>query len=127
MLGALLLNRIPAYKMYTNMPGYDLVATNPENRRSARIQVKSRWASGTSGFPIKNFDCEFVVFARLNRGNKSKTRAPSPPEFFVFPTAKLKNLHRTDGWQKIRLNDLKDWQSYEDRWDLIRDYLAGTR
>ncbi len=30
-LGQFLINRIVAYKTYTNMPGYDLVATNPEN------------------------------------------------------------------------------------------------
>lgn len=125
-LGALLLERIPAYKTYTNMPGYDLVATNPENQRSARIQVKSRWASGTSGFPIKNFNCEFVVFARLNRGNKIGTKTPTAPEFFVFPVAKLQSLHRSDGWQKVRLNDLEGWQSYRDRWDLIRTFLAAS-
>ena len=126
-LGALLLERIPTYKTYTNMPGYDLVATNPENKRSARIQVKSRWASGTSGFPIKNFDCEFVVFARLNRGNKSGTKPPSAPEFFVFPSSELAGLHRSDGWKKIRLNDLEDWKSYKDRWDLVRDFLERAR
>jgi hypothetical protein len=123
-LGTLLLERIPAYKTYTNMAGYDLVATNPEKERSARIQVKSRWASGTSGFPIKNFDCEFVVFARLNRGNKKGTKSASAPEFFVFPVGKLKGLHRSDGWKKIRLNDLPEWRTYEGRWDLVRDYLS---
>jgi hypothetical protein len=45
-LGQLLLNRIPRYKAYTRMPSYDLVATNPERNRVARIQVKSRWATG---------------------------------------------------------------------------------
>ena len=52
-LGQLLINRIVAYKTYTNMPGYDLVATNPENNSSAKIQVKSRWATKAHGFPIK--------------------------------------------------------------------------
>jgi len=50
-LGHLLMNRIPAYKAYTNMPGYDLVATNPERNTCARVQVKSRWETGSSGFP----------------------------------------------------------------------------
>jgi len=42
-LGQLLIHRIAAYKTYTNMPGYDLVATHPEKNTSAKIQVKSRW------------------------------------------------------------------------------------
>ena len=30
----LLINGIPTYKTYSNMPGYDLVATNPEKNTS---------------------------------------------------------------------------------------------
>ena len=40
--GQLLPHKIPTYKTYTNMPGYDLVSTNPGCNTSARIQVKSR-------------------------------------------------------------------------------------
>ena len=36
-LGQLLLHKIASYKTYTNMPGYDLVATNPESNKSAII------------------------------------------------------------------------------------------
>lgn len=122
-LGALLLERIPTYKTYTNMPGYDLVATNPERNRSCRIQVKSRWSSYTSAFPIKNFDCDFVVFARLNRGNKAGTARVSDPEFYVFPVSLIEKLPRTDGWGKVSLNRIPEWQTYESRWDLIRDHL----
>jgi hypothetical protein len=53
-LGQLLVARIPTYKTYTNMPGYDLVATNPDTNRAARIQVKSRWRTGAPvSFPVK--------------------------------------------------------------------------
>ena len=52
-LGNLLLNRISAFKAYVDFPGYDLIATNPETHRSARIQVKSRWQSDWNGFIIK--------------------------------------------------------------------------
>ena len=84
-LGQLLIHKIAAYKTYTNMPGYDLVATNPENNTSTKIQVKSRWATKSNGFPIKNFECDFVVVALLNRGSKDGKKEVLPPEFFVLP------------------------------------------
>ena len=67
-LGRLLLEKISAFKTYTNFPEYDLIATNAEKNISARIQVKSRYQTNWDGFIIKNFDCEFVVFVALNRG-----------------------------------------------------------
>ena len=82
-LGQLLIHRIPAYKTYTNMPGYDLVATNPEKNTSARIQVKSRWNTGAIDFPIKNFDCEFVVAVFLNRGSKYGRKEVMAPDYYV--------------------------------------------
>ena len=74
-LGNLLVEGIQAFKAYTNFPGYDLVATSAENNRSCRIQVKSRWATDfDGGFPIKNFDCDFVVFVALNRGYRNRRK-----------------------------------------------------
>jgi hypothetical protein len=124
-LGALLLERIPTYKTYTNMPGYDLVATNAKRSRTARIQVKSRWGTGTSSFPIKSFECDFVVFARLNRGSTSGTATVRDPEFFVFPTRLVRRLPRTRGWGKVAVTGVKDWKLYKSRWDLIRAFLEG--
>jgi hypothetical protein len=123
-LAALLLERVPAYKTYTNMPGYDVVATNPESGRIARLQVKSRWATGTSSVPIKNFDCDFVVFARLNRGSKDGRAKVKPPELFVFPVRVLRKLPQSKLWKKVKLATIKDWQGYKDRWDLVTTFLA---
>ena len=39
-LGHLLYDRIPSYKAYTNMPGYDLVATSLEHNTSAHPSQK---------------------------------------------------------------------------------------
>src|SRR5260370_39431776 len=57
-LGNLLIEGIAAYKTYTNMPGYDLIATYPANHRAARIQVKSRWRTTATGFLIRSFECD---------------------------------------------------------------------
>jgi hypothetical protein len=128
-LGELLIRRILAYKTYTNMPGYDVVATNPEKRTAARVSVKSRWSSGASQFIIKNFDCDFVVVAKLNRGLPWDARAVKSPEFFVLPIGVVKRAPRSKGWSRITFNAIPHFHDYRDRWDLIRTFLSrpGTR
>jgi hypothetical protein len=124
-LGNLLIEGIPAYKNYTNMPGYDLTATNPEKNLSARIQVKSRWKTKAEGFIIKNFDCDFVVIALLNRGAKDGSAEVRPPEYFVLPVDVARKLPRTEGWGKVSLSSIPDRDSYRERWDLIRSFLKA--
>ncbi|HBC45626.1 MAG TPA: hypothetical protein DCZ43_01130, partial [candidate division Zixibacteria bacterium] len=67
-LGQLLIRKIAAYQTYTNMPGYDIIAVNPEKNTSARIQVKCRWETTPPHFLINNIDCDFVIAVKLNRG-----------------------------------------------------------
>ncbi len=90
-LGQLLIEGIPAYKTYSNLRDYDLVAVWPETNRSARIQVKSRWATDARHFLIKRFDCDFVVLVRLNRGYRlsrrnARSNSKDDPEFYILPT-----------------------------------------
>jgi hypothetical protein len=125
-LGQLLLQRIPTYKTYTNMPGYDLVATNPATNRSARIQVKSRWRTGAPFFLIKNFDCEFVVAVRLNRGRKGGGGHVRAPEHFVLPVEIVKSVHRPGTWCKVVFRDIADLDKYQENWSLIAEFLADT-
>jgi hypothetical protein len=122
-LGNLLIERIPTYKTYTNMPGYDLVATNPERNLATKIQVKSRWRTNAPGFLIRNFDCDFVVLCRLNRGAKKGTFKIGSPEFYVLPVDIVKNTRRSAGWGKVMLRDISDLQQYRDAWGLIREFL----
>ena len=137
-LGYLLLEGIHATKAYTRYPGYDVIAVNPKAGRAGitcKIQVKSRWATDYGrSFPIKaHSDSDFVVFAELNRGyrdyhHRDKSIPPDvgklPPQFFVFPTKKLNPLIRVSGgWSKVALPDIPRYESYKDRWDLIRKFL----
>ena len=110
-LGQLLIRRISTYKAYMNMPGYDLVATHPENNTSARIQVKSRWETGAREFIIKNYDCDFVVFVRLNRGKKDGTGEVHAPEYFVFPVAVVKDVP-TDTIGQLKIDRIKNLENY---------------
>jgi hypothetical protein len=124
-LGQFLIHKISAYKTYTNMPGYDLVATNPENNTSAKIQVKSRWATKAGGFPIKNFECDFVVVALLNRGSKDGRKEVLPPEYFVIPVAIVEKACRTDtSWSKVILKDIEDLEQYREKWGLVNEFLS---
>jgi hypothetical protein len=120
-LGHLLVEGLQAYKMYTNMPGYDVLVVNPETKGVARISVKSRWRAGAEGFIIKNFDSDFVVVVKLNR---SSTEFKSP-EFFVIPTADLSVL-KTSGWGKITFSRIPNLDDYRGRWDRIRGYVAAS-
>ena len=68
-LGQLMIRGVHATKAYTRYPGWDVLATNPETGKTCRVQVKARLATDfDGGFPIKNFDAEFVVLVALNRG-----------------------------------------------------------
>jgi len=121
-LGQLLINKIPTYKTYTNMPGYDLVATNPENNMSVKIQVKSRWKTGARGFIIKNFNSDFVVVVLLNRGSKDGKKEKSDPTYYVLPVSAVISLPK-DKFNLIAFKSIKDLASYEENWSQISDYL----
>jgi len=124
-LGNLLIEGIPAYKSYTNMQGYDLVAYNPELKSLVRIQVKSRWTSKPSGFLIKNFDCDILVLALLNRGTKDKKIEPSTPKYYVIPIDIVKKFPRSESWGKINLNKsrFQELEKYENQWGIIKSKL----
>lgn len=125
-LGQLLLHKIASYKTYTNMPGYDLVATNPESNKSAMVQVKSRWRTGAVGFPIKNFDCDFVVVVLLNRGSKDGKKEVLPPKYYVFPVGVIKTVPRSKDWGKVNLKDILNYEEYEEKWHLISEFLRES-
>jgi hypothetical protein len=129
-LGQLLVEGIPAYKTYTNLRGYDVVATWPETNRSARIQVKSRWATDANAFLIKNFDCDFVVLVRLNRGYRfsgvaKRSLVQDDPEYYVLSVADALAVTTTKGWSKIFWRK-EEFESHRRRWDIVRKFLESS-
>lgn len=131
-LGQLLIAGIEAHKAYTRYPGYDLIAANPEADRTCRIQVKSRWATDyDGGFPIKNFDCDFVVHVALNRGYGRRRRRDQqggvePPEFWVLPVEVVRAAQSPSStWGKVFIRNIDDADRYREAWGLIRDFLAS--
>lgn len=126
-LGQLLIHKIPSYKTYTNMPGYDIVSTNPDANTSCKIQVKSRWRTGASQFPIRNFDCDFVVVTFLNRGSKHHTKEVLPPEYFVIPANIIQKISREAGKSGANVRDIPDLERYRENWNLISEFLGLNR
>ena len=124
-LGNLLINGIASYKTYTNMPGYDLVATSPESNTSARVQVKSRWTQKATGFLIGRFDCDFIVFVKLNLDADVEQIKIEGVEYYVFPAAVVESAHRAGKMPKVILKDIPNYESYRNNWHQIREFLVG--
>lgn len=130
-LGHLLVEGIQAFKAYTNFPGYDIIATNPEKNLSCRVQVKSRWATDfDGGFPIRNFDCDFVVLVALNRGYRhrkkptAEDRGRREPLFYVMPVEIVKLAQDPNsGWGKVFLRRMNSPTQYLSNWGLIKAFL----
>jgi hypothetical protein len=134
-LGRLLIEGIDSYKSYRYSPGYDLVAVSPENNQTARIQIKSRWATDANGFLIKNLSCDFVVLVKLNRGftNKRKKNVNDEAngrraaECYVLPIRTVRRAHEVSGWAKVRFKNLKNLDTYKENWKLIQDFLKRRK
>ena len=132
-LGHLLIEGIQAFKAYTNFPGYDIIATHPETNRSCRIQVKSRWATDfDGGFPIRNFDCDFIVFVALNRGFRYRKKSTDiqhgrqEPQYYVFPVQILQAAQDpANTWGKVFLRHIEDVEQYVNNWELVKAFLGG--
>ncbi len=119
-LGQLLVEGIQAYKMYVNTPGYDVLAVSGDTKRVARVSVKSRWSVSAKGLLINNFDSDFVVVVKLNRG----AREPMPVQYFVVPTELLATLKRSASpWGKINFSTIPNFHSYINEWHRIRSFL----
>lgn len=136
-LANLLIRGVHATKAYTNYPGWDVLATNPETGQTCRIQVKARLRTDYNrGFPIKNFDAEFVVHVALNRGYLRPRRGGSdtgerPPEFFILPMPVIvKVCESAPMWgasSKVFLRNVPDVDQYRDAWHLIIDHLGVAK
>ncbi|OFY94570.1 MAG: hypothetical protein A3K10_12940 [Bacteroidetes bacterium RIFCSPLOWO2_12_FULL_31_6] len=133
-LGLLLVEGVSAYKAYINFPGYDLTAVNPDTKKVARIQVKSRWATDyDTSFPLKNLDCDFVVHVALNRGyrfskkNNIIDNGIKPPIFYIFPIDVITKARKEIGWNKVQIKKVKNLETYINNWSLIKNYLANKQ
>ena len=134
-LGKLLLNEIQTYKTYVNFEGYDLVLVNPTINKSCKIQVKSKNFKNDSSFYLNSVEKnkpDFYVFCQTNTYkyvnkiavliNDSKLK----PRFFVMDYDSVQRFKSTDkkGQDYIKIiSSVPNFQSYEDNWKSIKDFL----
>lgn len=134
-LGHLLIRGVHATKAYTQFPGWDLLATNPDTGRTCRVQVKARLRTDYGrAFPIKNFDAEFVVHVALNRGYLRRRASGTDTgersvEFYVLPMAVVQAACQgATKWgtsSKVYMRTtIPDWEQYRDAWGLIAASLG---
>jgi hypothetical protein len=138
-LGQLMIRGVHATKAYTRYPGWDVLATNPESGKTCRVQVKARIATDfDGGFPIKNFDAEFVVLVALNRGYRyrkaklitAEDDGAREPDFFVLPMPVVRAIAETaPQWgasSKIYMRRrILDWEQYQSACHLIVGFLES--
>ena len=115
-MGHLLRRNILTYKAPQNTEGYDLICLNTDNKKQARIQVKSRYATDSDkAVPIKEktFEhFEFLTVVFLNIGNfyrkQNRSSSPTLPEFYTLPRDFVANHHKKfdSGFQKFETKKL---------------------
>jgi hypothetical protein len=97
--------------------------------RTCRIQVKSRWATDyNKAFPIRKFECDFVVHVALNRGYRHRRKIQldgrQPPKIYVLPIEVVrKTQDPNSSWGMVHLKNVPNVEQYVDRWSLIRNFL----
>ena len=135
-LGNLLVRGIYAYKNYVNTPDFDVLAFNPDNNKKiARIEVKSSQRKDAKIYQIRDFKSDFVVFVQLNKYTRSKkkkrlTESENNINFIIIPTKIVKSLRKrktANTWGRFRINigDLSSFKRYENDlgWYRIKKFL----
>jgi hypothetical protein len=131
-LGKLLLNEIEAYKTYGNFEGYDIVAVNPINNKSCKIQIKSKNFKNDTSFYLNSEDknsTDFYVFCQTNIYqyiNKVATfREDFDPKFFIINSNIVKKFKKNDKKNSdyLLLSSIPEINSYKDNWGQIKKFL----
>lgn len=122
----LMFRDIDAFKCERGRAGTDVVAADTKYGTSVSIQVKSRYYSNATGFPISKPKADFIVFARLNLDSSTSKRGQRPPECFVFPAVVVRRVIEvgpSGQWPKCHLHRIRNAEVYKEAWTLIENAL----
>jgi hypothetical protein len=128
--GMLCRSVIPTFKAPAFRKAYDLVAINPVTKKSATIQVKSRFQTDCDrSFIVRRTEVDFVVFVFLNMGNWYDDRPDegiSNPEYYVLPYCEFETRVNWDlKTPKLSIRRSDDRLArFRDAWHLVEDFLG---
>jgi len=128
--GMLCRQAIPTFKAPAFRAVYDLMAVNPNTKKSATIQVKSRFQTDCDrSFPVNRLGADFFAFVFLNMGNWYGGKPHEDihePEFYIVPKAVVeRTINSTKKMPKflIKRNDL-NFQKFCGAWHLVAQNLG---
>ena len=125
-MGYLMREGIQTYLADQRQEGYDLICVNPTLRKTALVQVKSRWATNSDrGFPLKSTSSDFVAVVFLNCGySGNKIGGKKEPEFFIVPTSICLEYRNPNDWKKVMTKNIPDFNNYRNNWKLVKDFIG---
>lgn len=129
-MAQLMFRDVDAFKCERGRAGIDVVAADAKRGTSVGIQVKSRYYSNATGFPIKEPNADFVVFTRLNLDSNAANHGKQAPECFVFPAAVVRRVTEvgpSGQWPKCHLRKIRNVERYKEAWALIANALKRRR
>lgn len=128
--GMLCRTAIPTFEAPAYRAVYDLIAVNPGTKKSATIQVKSRFQTDCDrAFIINRLGADFFAFVFLNMGNwydGKPDEGVCAPEFYIVPKAEVERAvdRSKKVWKYfIKQNDA-GFAKYREAWHLVAEHLA---
>ena len=120
---------IPTFEAPPFRAVYDLIAINPNTKKSATIQVKSRFQTDCDrSFVVNKFGADFFAFVFLNMGNWYSHEPYvdiREPEFYIVPKAEVERT--VDTRKKMPKFFIKhtdtSFGKFRDAWHLIAQSL----
>jgi len=124
-MGYLMREGIQTYLADQRQEGYDLICVNPLLRKTALVQVKSRWATNCDrGFPLKNTSSDFIAVVFLNYGySGNRIGGKREPEFYIVPTNVCEQYRNPTGWKKVMTKNIPNFDSYKENWQLVKNFI----
>jgi hypothetical protein len=128
--GMLCREGVPTFKAPAFRAAYDLVAVNPNTKKSATIQVKSRFQTDCDrGFVVSKLSADFFAFVFLNMGNWYGGK-PSVdrrhPEFYIVPRDEVERV--VDIRKKVPRFFIKEgdtkFTEFRNAWHLVADSIG---
>lgn len=128
--GMLCREGVPTFKAPAFRAVYDLIAVNPNTKKSITIQVKSRFQTDCDrGFVISKIGADFFAFVFLNMGNwygDEPTMGRREPEFYIVPRAEVERV--VDIKRKMPKFFIKEgdtgFTEFRNAWHLIAESIG---